>query len=128
MGKPYHGIHENAVQELLQYDWPGNIRELENVIEQAVIINDRHSPLEWGRPLVNKFALNPPAPREPVYPAHSQTLTDLKQLQQETEREYILTILQKARWRIRGKGGAAELLNMKPTTLESRMQKLGISK
>jgi transcriptional regulator with GAF, ATPase, and Fis domain len=128
MGKPYHGIHENAVKELLQYDWPGNIRELENVIEQAVIINDRQSPLEWGRPLVNKFALPSPAAREPFAPARSQTITELKHLQQETEREYILTILQKAKWRIRGKGGAAELLNMKPTTLESRMQKLGISK
>jgi transcriptional regulator with GAF, ATPase, and Fis domain len=128
MGKPFHGIHENAMQELLQYDWPGNIRELENVIEQAVIINDRQSPLQWGRPLVNKFVLNPPASREPFYPVRSQTITELKHLQQETEREYILTILQKAKWRIRGKGGAAELLNMKPTTLESRMQKLGISK
>ena len=128
MGKPYHGIHENAVQELLHYDWPGNIRELENVIEQAVIINDGQSPLEWGRPLVNKFVRTPPAAREPVHPSLSQTLTEIKQLQQETEREYLLTILQKARWRIRGKGGAAELLNMKPTTLESRMQKLGISK
>jgi transcriptional regulator with GAF, ATPase, and Fis domain len=116
------------VQELLQYDWPGNIRELENVIEQAVIINDRQSPLEWGRPLVNKFVLTPPASREPFYQVRSQTITELKHLQQETEREYILTILQKAKWRIRGKGGAAELLNMKPTTLESRMQKLGISK
>ncbi|MBD0254822.1 MAG: sigma 54-interacting transcriptional regulator, partial [Cytophagales bacterium] len=128
MGKPYHGIHENAVQELLRYDWPGNIRELENVIEQAVIINDRQSPLEWGRPLVNKFVSTAPAFREPSYPARAQTITDLKHLQQETEREYILEILQKAKWRIRGKGGAAELLNMKPTTLESRMQKLGISK
>jgi transcriptional regulator with GAF, ATPase, and Fis domain len=128
MGKPFNGIHENAMQELLQYDWPGNIRELENVIEQAVIINDRQSPLQWGRPLVNKSVLIPQTIRETINPAPARSLTDLRHLQQQTERDYILEILQKARWRIRGKGGAAELLNMKPTTLESRMQKLGISK
>jgi transcriptional regulator with GAF, ATPase, and Fis domain len=56
------------------------------------------------------------------------SLNDVKQIQQETEREYVITVLKKANGRIRGEGGAAELLNIKPTTLESRMAKLGIKK
>jgi transcriptional regulator with GAF, ATPase, and Fis domain len=55
-------------------------------------------------------------------------LYNVKQVQQETEREFILAALQRANGRIRGEGGAAELLNMKPTTLEYRIEKLGIRK
>ncbi|UFH56296.1 helix-turn-helix domain-containing protein [Spirosoma sp. KNUC1025] len=55
-------------------------------------------------------------------------MQDVKQIQQETEREYILAILKQTNGRIRGSGGAAELLNLKPTTLEYRMEKLGIRK
>jgi transcriptional regulator with GAF, ATPase, and Fis domain len=66
------------------------------------------------------------APDQPqVFP---KTLYDIKQSQQESEREYILSILKKTKGRIQGRNGAAELLNLKPTTLESRMQRLGISK
>jgi transcriptional regulator with GAF, ATPase, and Fis domain len=55
-------------------------------------------------------------------------LGNVKQAQQETEREFILAALQRAKGRIRGEGGAAQLLNMKPTTLEYRIEKLGIRK
>ena len=51
MGKPFRGISEPAMHELMAYSWPGNIRELENVIEQAVILNDGRRLLTWGRPL-----------------------------------------------------------------------------
>ncbi|MDJ1480937.1 sigma 54-interacting transcriptional regulator [Cytophagaceae bacterium YF14B1] len=126
IGKQFYGITEKAMGELLHYQWPGNIRELENIIEQAVIINDGQSPLDLGRPLINKISISdqsiPPALGAP------KTLSDVKLLQQETEREYILSVLKKANGRIRGKNGAAELLNLKPTTLESRMEKLGIRK
>jgi len=128
IGKPFHGIREKAMGELVQYEWPGNIRELENVIEQAVIINDGQSPLEWGRPLVNQLSIHHPTTQGTSYFASPQTLSDVKQVQQQTEREYIISILRKANGRIRGRNGAAELLNLKPTTLESRMEKLGISK
>ena len=138
LGKPFRGINENVLNELVNYPWPGNIRELENVIEQAVIINNGQLPLELGRPLVSSlFALNaqtPPAQPAPGFRGYSQStappkdLTDVKQIQQETERDYILAVLKQANGRIRGAGGAAELMNMKPTTLEYRIEKLGIRK
>ncbi|MGA0557094.1 sigma 54-interacting transcriptional regulator [Larkinella sp. VNQ87] len=135
LGKPFNGINDRVLGELLHYGWPGNIRELENVIEQAVILNNGHSPLELGRPLVNTLFSGNPAPVAPeetgtgrgtVLPP--KDLLDVKQIQQETEREYILRVLKQTNGRVRGSGGAAELLNLKPTTLEYRMEKLGIRK
>ncbi|WP_460970013.1 sigma 54-interacting transcriptional regulator [Spirosoma migulaei] len=139
LGKPFRGISETVLNELINYSWPGNIRELENVIEQAVIINDGHTPLMLGRPLVNSlFSRTMAGPT--LHPDTSligygqsgmstpKDLQDVKQIQQETEREYILAILKQTNGRIRGSGGAAELMNLKPTTLEYRMEKLGIRK
>lgn len=139
IGKQFHGIKEAAMEELLQYDWPGNIRELENVIEQAVILNNGQTPLILGRPLGKSFFLlhTTSPPIQPLHPIKlSRQLTDdppkdlphMKQQQQDTEREYILAALQQTNGRIRGAGGAAELLNLKPTTLEYRMEKMGIRK
>lgn len=139
LGKPFRGISEPVLNELINYSWPGNIRELENVIEQAVIINDGQSPLSLGRPLINSlFSMNMAGPmsqsagsfKEYGQPANAtpKDLQDVKHIQQETEREYILAILKQTNGRIRGSGGAAELLNLKPTTLEYRMDKLGIRK
>ncbi|AUD07368.1 hypothetical protein CWM47_18345 [Spirosoma pollinicola] len=139
LGKPFRGISETVLSELINYTWPGNIRELENVIEQAVIINDGQSPLRLGRPLENNFfAMTTPGPMsqpdagfnrygQPAS-AKPRDMGDVKQIQQETEREYILAVLKQTNGRIRGTGGAAELLNLKPTTLEYRMEKLGIRK
>jgi formate hydrogenlyase transcriptional activator len=125
-GKPFHGIKPEAHDEMMQYDWPGNIREMENIVEQAFVLNDGKSPLQWGRPLVNTITELPVLPVKP----HPQprTLDEVKEQQQLAEREYILSILQQTNGRIRGAGGAAEKLNMKPTTLESRIEKLGIKK
>ncbi|WP_077920875.1 sigma 54-interacting transcriptional regulator [Spirosoma sp. 209] len=139
LGKPYHGIGDAALNELIRHNWPGNIRELENVIEQAIIINDGYTPLSLGRPLVNSLlAMSCPVSQVPSasdYPAQGQPamsaprdLQDVKQIQQDTEREYILSVLKQTNGRIRGSGGAAERLNLKPTTLEYRMEKLGIRK
>ncbi len=117
--KEYMGISSAMMNELSAYNWPGNIRELENVLEHSVILNDGKSPLELKRSLTN------------VSPGLSgkvniETLQDVKQVQKETEREYIISVLKKVEGRIRGINGAAELLNIKPTTLESKMAKLGI--
>jgi len=125
--KPYHGIAPQMMEALEAWDWPGNIRELENVIEQSVILNDGRSPLELKRPLSNGWlsSLQPAAAPENV---QVKTFTDVKKVLQETERAYILSVLKKTNGRIRGESGAARLLNLNPTTLESRIAKLGIKK
>jgi len=123
-GKPFHGISPAAMQELTDYNWPGNIREMENIMEQAFVLNDGKSPLQWGRPLTNAES-----GRENSTPNdRPQSLMDIKDLQEATERDFILSILKQTQGRIRGAGGAAEILNLKPTTLESKMEKLGIRK
>jgi transcriptional regulator with GAF, ATPase, and Fis domain len=127
MGKPFRGIGEEALREMVHYDWPGNIRELENVIEQSVILAGPEGLLELGRPLVRKVGITGTVGQDQS-PASQKTFSDIKQSQQESEREYIISVLRKTNGRIRGRNGAAELLNLKPTTLESRMQRLGISK
>lgn len=125
MNKQFQGISAKMLEELEEYQWPGNIRELENVIEQAAILNDGVSPLVLKRKLEHIGTANDTRGNTDT---GIKTLTDIKQLQQENERTYIISILKKTGGRIRGDGGAAELLNQKPTTLESRMAKLGIKR
>lgn len=124
-GKPFNGIKPSALEEMMTYDWPGNIREMENVMEQAFVLNDGKSPLQWGRPLVNN---RPAGPSRAAAHPPSQSLPGIKAQQQTAEKDYILSVLRKTNGRVRGLGGAAEFLKMKPTTLESRMAKLGIKK
>lgn len=136
MGKPLPSLGEPLLAELSGYAWPGNIRELENVLEQAVILHDGRSPLALGRSLgsslFGSLPLAPATPSSPVPPALPNPAPgyphDLRQSQQHAEREHILAALRQTNGRIRGSGGAAELLNLKPTTLEYRMEKLGIRK
>src|SRR5687767_5379271 len=92
---------------LQQYSWPGNIRELRNVVERAMIVAK-------GPELV----LTVPTSSVPAAKA-SDRMDDV-------EREHIRTILERVRWRIRGNGGAADQLGLRPTTLETRMAKLGL--
>ena len=93
---------------LLQtHSWPGNIRELRNVIEHAVIVSS-------GNELKVRLPEN-----MSDRPSPNMTL-------EEMERRYIQDILNKTGWRIKGDGGAAQILGMNPSTLYSRMKKLGI--
>jgi DNA-binding NtrC family response regulator len=128
MKKKFAGISKQMIDELEAYQWPGNIRELENIIEQSVILNDGKSELILRRPLRNTIISENNINESINHDQTIKTLTDVKHLQHQTERDYIFSILKKTNGRIRGKGGAAELLNIKPTTLESRMAKLGIKK
>ncbi|WP_298737711.1 sigma 54-interacting transcriptional regulator [uncultured Chitinophaga sp.] len=127
MHKPYYGIAPQMMDALEAWDWPGNIRELENVIEQSVILNDGNSPLELKRPLGNGW-LTGLTPVAAPGDAQVKTFTDMKKHLQETERAYILSVLKKTNGRIRGESGAARILNLNPTTLESRIARLGIKK
>jgi formate hydrogenlyase transcriptional activator len=92
---------------LCDYHWPGNVRELKNLIERALIITSG-STLQMDLP-VNQGALN----------RQTRSLD-------EVQKEHILSVMELTQWRIRGKNGAAEILGLKPTTLESKMVKIGI--
>jgi PAS domain S-box-containing protein len=109
-GKKIESISKDSMRDLQRYPWPGNVRELRNVIERAVIVST-------GR------LLTVPAPKvgERSVPQTAMTLTAL-------EVEHIRAVLEATNWRIRGNGGAAERLGLKPTTLESRMARLGITR
>jgi len=112
-GKTITSISPQAMQKLQEHSWPGNVRELANVIERATIYT-QGTVLN----LVDVFE----QPRE--------TATDslaMKSLE-EVEREYIMHILEHTSWRIEGPRGAAKLLGMNPSTLRTRMIKLGIHK
>ncbi len=114
LGKRIDNLPAAVLASLQAYPWPGNIRELANLIERSVIVSTGSTLVlgDWATGQYN-----------PVHPppglAGSATLEDM-------ERDYIVQILERVNWRVSGPGAAAELLNLKPTTLEARMKKLGI--
>ena len=106
-GKNVESLSKDSLQALQAYSWPGNVRELKNVVERAMIV-------ATGPNLVIEL------PR-------ATSFNKRKSLKfADVEVEHIRSVLEATGWRIRGHGGAAELIGMKPTTLESRMAKLGI--
>ncbi len=107
MGKRIDTISRNRMEALQRYSWPGNVRELRNVIEHAMIVTS-------GKTLV----IDPPQ----LGSSETPRIRNLEDL----ERAHILGVLEKAGWRITGSGGAAEVLGLKRTTLQSKMKKLGI--
>ena len=109
-GKRIDEIEHDSLSALQHYSWPGNIRELRNVVERAMIVTT-------SRRLVITLPENTPAASNLASPK----LIDV-------EREHILGVLKTSAWRIRGAGGAANRLGMKPTTLETRMAKLGLKR
>jgi transcriptional regulator with GAF, ATPase, and Fis domain len=121
-------LTRDHVRELQQYDWPGNVRELQNVIERAVIMARRHGRLRFDlageEPRAPAPAAPPPSRQEGSLPEGVLPDTEVRQL----ESENILAALRQAGGRIRGPGGAAELLGLKPTTLASRIKALRIRK
>jgi transcriptional regulator with GAF, ATPase, and Fis domain len=110
MPKPVKPIPDSVARALQQYDWPGNIRELENVIQRAIILSSD------GVISINDISLSS---AKPVTAATGTTL-------EEVERNHIQRMLSTTLWRIEGRRGAAELLGLKPSTLRSRLRKLGI--
>jgi len=117
--KPIPEIEAAMMEQLFGYQWPGNVRELENIIERSVILNEGTSKLNLKQPLTDILKNNPPN-------VAIESLDDVKQIQMETERAHLISVLMIARGRIRGQNGAAELLKIKPTTLESKLLKLNI--
>ena len=113
MKKRIETIPSEAMQALQAYDWRGNVRELENFIERAVILTQ-------GQALFVSLA---ELKRPPGHVTNSETTT-----LEHAEREHILKALRESEWVIGGPAGAAAKLGMKRTTLQSKMQKLGISR
>lgn len=111
--------------QLQGYNWPGNVRELRNVIERAVILA-RGGVLQFDLPVFPAATSTKSA--KPVSPSLAGVtfLTEAEMLQR--ERDNLLAVLEHARWKIKGADGAAELLGVKPTTLLSRMKKIGLKR
>ncbi len=114
-----------AVARLQNYDWPGNIRELRNVIERAVILA-RGGPLHFDLPVTDSAPVPPPSQPHPGDQAGSEFFTEAEMLRR--ERENLLAVLEKTGWKIKGPDGAAELIGLKPTTLLSRMKRMGLKR
>jgi transcriptional regulator with GAF, ATPase, and Fis domain len=108
MGKRIDNIPKKTMDLLKSYAWPGNARELRNVIEHAMIVSK-------GRTL------------EMVLPKAANGIAS-KQNLHDVERSHILNVLERTSWRVTGKSGAAEILGLKGTTLQSKMKKLGIER
>jgi hydrogenase-4 transcriptional activator len=113
-----------GIVRLQCYDWPGNVRELQNVIERAVILA-RGGVLEFDLPVRDAPPVKRPAARL-ADDAAPEFLTEA-QLRQR-ERENLLAVLERTHWKVRGAGGAAELLGVKATTLLSRMKAMGLKR
>lgn len=113
MGKKISTIPKKIMEKLQNYPWPGNVRELRNMIERAMIISQN-----------NIFHIEFPTlsigPEKLGIPSETKL--------EDVEKNHIIAILKKTEWRVKGPGGAAEILDLKPTTLYSRIKKLGIER
>ncbi|WP_205514022.1 sigma-54-dependent transcriptional regulator [Longitalea arenae] len=116
LGRQVDDISFEALDKLLQYEWPGNIRELENVMERAMLLT--------AGQVINQKSL--PQLQHKVIAA-TNTERPAKTIE-ENERDYIIATLKKCNGKVSGAGGAAEILNIKVSTLNSRIKKLGIKK
>jgi transcriptional regulator with GAF, ATPase, and Fis domain len=109
IGKRIDSVPRKSMEALQQYSWPGNVRELRNVIKHAMIVSS-------GRALVVSIPQ--------TASSEAREALDLEAV----ERKHLLEVLMKTNWRIAGKGGAAEILGLKRTTLQSLMKRLGITR
>jgi formate hydrogenlyase transcriptional activator len=115
LGKEIKSINKSTIDRLKGYSWPGNIRELENIVERAVILSTGDT-LEINENLIG--------PLFDGLPHEKDNLFSLEVI----EREYIMKVLNQTGWQIHGEKGAAKILGLNPNTLRARMTKLGIKK
>ena len=106
--------YPHVIKSMVNYEWPGNIRELENLMARSVLLTN--GPVIDLLKLPNQSKSSPASPQTAI-----KTMVEL-------ERDHILSTLESCNWKIHGYGGAAELLDLHPSTLNSRMKKLGIEK
>jgi transcriptional regulator with GAF, ATPase, and Fis domain len=119
-------VTAEGLERLACYGWPGNLRELANVLERATILSrvPELGPDAFDLPTREKAAPSPSSEPAPAAAAKSEKVPTLAAVQ----REHILRVLALTKGRIYGAGGAAQLLGLKPSTLQSRMKKLGIAR
>ena len=129
MNKKIETISTETLKQMRQYDWPGNIRELQNVIERAVILS--------AGPVLNvplsEFQSRPASAtangnRNPDRRLASSAGKHIRNVLEETERNHIMGVLSQTNWVVSGPNGAAVRLGMKRSTLQLRIRKLGISR
>jgi len=126
LGCPKPRLTQAGMVQLQSYEWPGNIREMRNLIERAVILA-RGGALEFDLPASS--GASPAALRTgTVDEANPDREFFTESEMQQRDRDNILAVLKKADWKIKGADGAAELLGVKPTTLLSRMKKMGLKR
>jgi len=118
LAKPLKAVTPASLERLSRYSWPGNVRELQNVVERACVLAE-------GPMVEIDEVLTPRARRDP--PAADAGPAEIIPLE-ENERIHIRRALSAANGKVHGPGGAAALLGINPSTLRSRMQKLGIAK
>jgi formate hydrogenlyase transcriptional activator len=118
IGKRIEALNSRVMEQLVRYDWPGNIRELENILERSVLVATGDTIQKIDLP-ASKVDLGGASEKETTGRLHS--LAD-------NEKQHILSILKFCGDKISGKDGAAAILKIPPSTLISRMKRLGIKK
>jgi PAS domain S-box-containing protein len=125
MGRKIDPLSVDSIERLKAYQWPGNVRELQNVIERGVI-TARKGRLNLAHALPQRNesdGIEAPAPSA----KNTETVKTARQFQQ-LERDNLILALEKAQWRVAGKNGAAQLIGLPPSTVQSRMKALGIKR
>ena len=129
IGRKITRIQRETMERIVNYNWPGNVRELENVIERAVILSPGIE-LEVAPDVLPKIAavVTRKPPRRGLRRRKRVQRLPSPQSIDQVERNHILEVLIRTNWRIEGTDGAAALLNLNPSTLRSRMKKLGVQR
>jgi formate hydrogenlyase transcriptional activator len=136
--RKFLGVSEATMQLLVNYSWPGNIRELQNIIERAVVLSPSSATTlepELLPPEISQIGSNRSSvpvraggvETKAQAPIQEEPSSDPPSLE-EVERRHILTVLEQTGWKISGLNGAAEILKIHPNTLRDRISKLGIAK
>ncbi|HEY8942840.1 MAG TPA: sigma 54-interacting transcriptional regulator [Polyangiaceae bacterium] len=126
MGKSVRGISTETLERMANYAWPGNVRELQNVIERAVVLSSGAAlgiDPDWLKASEPQPSNLENAARSELAERSPRSLS-----MEELERAHILSVLERTGWVIEGPRGAAEILNLNPSTTRSRMKKLGIAR
>jgi transcriptional regulator with GAF, ATPase, and Fis domain len=129
LGRIFDPISPEVLEVLGCYEWPGNIRELQNVIERAAVVSTGRRfqlPEEWSPAGWKSVTGLSVSTAESAEPDKNDNGDSEESSLDQVGRNYILRILEQTRWRVEGPKGAAKILGLNPSTLRSRMLKLGI--